>query len=72
MFQKYQQRNSEKWLQSNACEVGFQHMTDIVNAAMKQNGEEEGGKNENKIQTAIRRSLNSLQKQVITAKYFSK
>jgi hypothetical protein len=32
----------------NACELGFQHMTDtdIANAAAKQKGEEEGGEDE--------------------------
>jgi hypothetical protein len=34
--------NVDKWLQIDACELGFQHMTDmdIVNAAVKQKGEE--------------------------------
>jgi hypothetical protein len=39
---KHQQRDVEEWLQSDACEVGFQHMTDIVSAAVKQKGEEGG------------------------------
>jgi hypothetical protein len=31
-------RSFEQWLQSDACELGFQHMTDrdIANAAAKQ------------------------------------
>jgi hypothetical protein len=35
----------EKWLQSDACELVFQYMTDmgIANVAVKQKGEEEGG-----------------------------
>jgi hypothetical protein len=33
--------------------------TDIVDAAMKQKGEEEGGENKSEICTAMRRSLNS-------------
>jgi hypothetical protein len=38
----------EKWLQSDGCELGFQHMTnlDTANAAMKVKGEEEGGEEE--------------------------
>jgi hypothetical protein len=37
--------NFEEWLQSNVCELSFQHMmdTDIANAATKEKGEEEGG-----------------------------
>jgi hypothetical protein len=31
------------------CEVGFQHLTDIVSFAMKQKEEEVGGENENEI-----------------------
>jgi hypothetical protein len=41
--------------------MGFQHMIDIVNAAAKWKGEEEGEK-ESEICTAVRRSLNSSQK----------
>jgi hypothetical protein len=35
----------EQWLESDVCELGFQHITDtdIVNAAMKQTGEEQSG-----------------------------
>jgi hypothetical protein len=29
------ENNIEELLQSDACEMGFQHMTDTVNAAMK-------------------------------------
>jgi hypothetical protein len=38
----------EEWLQSDACKLGFPHMTDtyIANAAMKEKGEEEGGEDE--------------------------
>jgi hypothetical protein len=38
------ENNIEEWLQSDVCEPGFQHITDtdIVNAATKQKGEEEG------------------------------
>jgi hypothetical protein len=45
-FENVSEDNIEEWLQSDACELGFQHMTDmgIVNAAMKQKGEEEGGR----------------------------
>jgi hypothetical protein len=37
--------NVEKWLQGDACELGFQDMTDtdIANAAVKQKGKEKGG-----------------------------
>jgi hypothetical protein len=37
-------------LQSDACDLSFQHMTDtdIVDAAAKQMGEEEGGEYESK------------------------
>jgi hypothetical protein len=40
--------DNEVWLQSDAYELGFQHMTDrdIVNTAAKQMGEEEGGEDE--------------------------
>jgi hypothetical protein len=45
--------NIEEWLQSDACEVGFQHIqTDIINAAAKQKGEE-GGENESEIHTVV-------------------
>jgi hypothetical protein len=58
---------------SDACEVGFQHMTDrhyhTVNAIMKQKGQEKGGEDESEICIAVRRSLNSLQKQVIITNY---
>jgi hypothetical protein len=43
------------------CEVGFQHMTDIVSAAVKQKGEV-GGEDESEICTAVRRSLKQLTK----------
>jgi hypothetical protein len=35
----------EEWLQSDACEPGFQHMTnvDIINTSVKHKGEKEGG-----------------------------
>jgi hypothetical protein len=41
--------DNEEWLQSDVCELGFQHKTDmdIVNAVTKQKGEEEGGEDEN-------------------------
>jgi hypothetical protein len=36
-----------EWLQSNVCKLAFQHMRDMaIDAAKKQNGEEESGKNE--------------------------
>jgi hypothetical protein len=38
-------RNVE-WLQSDACEVVFQHMMDIVSAATEQKAEEECGQDE--------------------------
>jgi hypothetical protein len=46
--------------------------TDIVNAATKQTGEEEGGEDESEIHTAMRRGLNCLQKQVTITNYLSK
>jgi hypothetical protein len=40
---KHQQKNIEEWLQSDACELGFQHMTNgIISAAMKEKGGEDG------------------------------
>jgi hypothetical protein len=45
-------------------------MTDTVNAAVKQTGEE-GGEDETAINTARRRSLISSQKQAIIINYFS-
>jgi hypothetical protein len=41
-FENVNKDNSKEWLQSDACELGFQHMTDmdIANAAVKQKGEE--------------------------------
>jgi hypothetical protein len=64
----------EELLQSDACELCFQHMTDmeLVNAATKQKGEEESRENESEIHTAMWRSLNSSQKQAIITNYFSK
>jgi hypothetical protein len=41
-FENIDEDNIEEWLQSDACELGFQH-TDIVSAAAKQKAEEEGG-----------------------------
>jgi hypothetical protein len=40
--------NAEEWIQSDACELGFQNMTHThaVNAATKQEGEEEDGDDE--------------------------
>jgi hypothetical protein len=61
-FEHINEDNVEEWLQSDACEVGFQHITVIVNAAAKQKGEEEGGEDESEICTAVRMSLNILQK----------
>jgi hypothetical protein len=55
------------------CEVGFQHTTDRQTLPiLKQKGEEEGGKDDSEICTAMRRSLNSSQKQVIITNGFSK
>jgi hypothetical protein len=44
-FENADEDNIEERLQSDACELGFRHMTyiDIVNATAKQKGEEEGG-----------------------------
>jgi hypothetical protein len=66
--------NIEEWLQSDVCELGFQHdrQTDIVNAATKQKREEEGGKDESEIHTAMRTGVNSSQKQVIITDCFLK
>jgi hypothetical protein len=64
-FENIDEDNVEEWLQRDVCEVGFQHMThkDIVNAATKWKGEEKSGEDESEIHTALRRSLNSSQKQ---------
>jgi hypothetical protein len=35
--------NIKEWVHSDACEVRFLHMIDIVNAAAKEKGAEEGG-----------------------------
>jgi hypothetical protein len=53
--------NSEEWLQIDACEVDFQHITDIVHAAAKQKIEEEDGEDESETCTALRSSVNSSQ-----------
>jgi hypothetical protein len=47
-FENTDEDNIEEWLQTDAYELGFQHMTDTDNgnAAMKQKGEEEGGEND--------------------------
>jgi hypothetical protein len=47
-FENTNKNNTEEWLQSDACESDFQHMTDtdIVSAATKQKGKEEGGEDE--------------------------
>lgn len=44
-FEHINEDNVEDWQQSDACEPGFQYMTerDNVSAAPKQEGEEEGG-----------------------------
>jgi hypothetical protein len=46
MFENVNNDNTEEWRQSEASKLEFRHMkdTDIANAAMKQKGEEEGGK----------------------------
>jgi hypothetical protein len=43
-FENTDEDSVEEWLLSDACELSFQHMTnmDIVNAAMKQKKEEGG------------------------------
>jgi hypothetical protein len=46
--------------------------TDTVNAAVKQKAEEEGGKDQGEIHTAVRKSLTSSQNQAIITNYFSK
>jgi hypothetical protein len=67
-FEKNQWRNVEEWLQSNACEVGFQHQTDRCQCCHCCETEED----KSEICTAMRRSLNSSQKQAIITIYFSK
>jgi hypothetical protein len=45
-YENVKKDNNEKWLQSDVCELGFEHMTDkeIADALVKQKGEEgEGG-----------------------------
>jgi hypothetical protein len=56
-----QQWNTEEWLQSDVCEMGFQHMTDIVNPATKQKREEKGGRDQSEIHTAVRRTVSTSQ-----------
>jgi hypothetical protein len=70
-FENVDKGNVEELLQCDVCEPGFQHMTDIVSAAAKQNGEEEGGEDESEICAAMRTSLNSSQKQAIITNCFS-
>jgi hypothetical protein len=45
-FENFNEDNIEEWLQCDACELGFQHLTDtdIVNAAMKQKGKKRVGR----------------------------
>jgi hypothetical protein len=47
-FENVAKHNVKEWLQSDACELGFQHMTvtDIVNASAKQKGGKEGGEDD--------------------------
>jgi hypothetical protein len=111
-FENIDKDNVVEWLQSNARDLGFQHMTDthIVNAAVKQKeeecGEDESDEGESSefvshsmalqcvdnlldcmgqkgfecsdiratrnIFTAMRRSLNSSQKEVTITNHFSK
>jgi hypothetical protein len=44
-FESVDEKNIEDWLQSDVCELGFQHLTytDIANTAAKQKVEEDGG-----------------------------
>jgi hypothetical protein len=59
-FENIDEDNVEERLQSDACELGFQHMTytDIFNAAAKQKCDQEGGNDESEICTVMN-SLNS-------------
>jgi hypothetical protein len=51
--------NVKKLLQSDVCELGFQHMTDTDTVYVtKQKCDEEGGEDKSEIRTAVR-SLNS-------------
>jgi hypothetical protein len=62
----------KEWLQSDARELGFQHVTDTDTVyAMKQKHAEEGREDKSEIRTAMR-SLNSLQIQANITNYFSK
>jgi hypothetical protein len=56
-------------LMSDACVLGFQHMTDIVSAVTNKKCEDEGG-DETEIHTAVRKSLSSSQKQAAITNYF--
>jgi hypothetical protein len=65
--------DNEERLQTDMCEVGFQHMTGRHCQCCHENkGEEEGGENESEIHTVMRISLNSSQKQVVITYCFSK
>jgi hypothetical protein len=45
-FENVDKNNVEEWLQSDVCELGFQHTdTDTANAAAKQKGEDDDGDN---------------------------
>jgi hypothetical protein len=70
-FENIDKDNVEEWLQSDACEESFQHVTDTdIVYAMKQKREEEGGEDKSGIHTVMR-SLNSSQIQAIITNCFS-
>jgi hypothetical protein len=59
--------NVKEWLQSDACELGFQHMTDTdIVCATKQKHEEEGGEDKSEIHTAVR----SLKQSTCASKHY--
>jgi hypothetical protein len=72
-FENIDKGNIEEWLQSDACEVGFQHVRDRHCQCCRETREKKGvGEDDSEICTAMKRSLNSSQKQVIITNCFSK
>jgi hypothetical protein len=47
-FKNAEEDNITEWLQGDACELGFQHMTDTVSATTKQKGEEDDREDDSK------------------------
>jgi hypothetical protein len=61
-FENIDQVNIEEWLQSDACELGFQNMSDMdtANVAVKQKGEDEGAEYESEGGESSQRVIHSM------------